>query len=524
MSLPRILQGRRTRLFLGLILNGLTQAGFALAGVIAFDRLAASFFRDLVALAAAATCAAVVFALRILQRRHGETFALSYIGEARGLLMSKLLDAPSDARIRLGLVTTRLGSDLLALKSWLAEGFAGSIAMGVSLAVLLAGAAAFYPGPAIALGAIVVLWGIVLLLVRRPLTRSIADARRLRGRLSAEAGDQIAARLTLAHFGRRSSELIRLQKRSDMLAGALVRRATWSELLRATPEWALPVAALSGVLMAGQSHGPAPLILLAALASSYLSRLSRAFDLHASSAQAIDRLSVLLKAPGLADVGGEAGIARGEPVLLDISSGDRRMQVAPGSLAVLSGGEAADRSQFLQSVARLRGGPLPDMSVNGRSLGAISIRDCRRVFTYVGPLLPLIRASVRENIMLGAPSSMTNDEAFEVARRLCVAKHAEEMDTMVESHAVPPALAFRLRLARALARRASVILFDDAVPTGESATLAAALEMARAGGVTVISAVALAEGQETTILPIGSPLRPSDNESEEMPELEDQAL
>jgi ABC-type multidrug transport system fused ATPase/permease subunit len=490
MSLPKILIGGRRWLFGWLVANGVVQAVLGLAIVRVFDNFYHAGFTGLGSVAAIFALGAGLYAGRILQRRHGEMFALDYVNETRCALMEKVLSAPDNARhVRIGLVTARLSGDLLSLKNWLADGLASGIVTGTMLTALLIGAAVLFPAIALILAAVVIPWAVIALILRPSLRDTIGKARRLRGKLANTAGDQVMTRLTLAHFGRTNPALENLVRRGQELSQTLVHRATISEALRATPDWALPIASLAGYLaLHGGTAAPrlAPLLLLLHMTGLQMSKLSRALDLYVASAVAKTRLTSVIDRPGLIDTasGKMPEFERGTPLKLDLALTDpdgmiQQIHIVPGSAISLTGGTQAWRSDVLMALARLRDGPSLSGTIGGSPIQEVSLKSWRKLVTLVSPRLPFIRGTIRKNLLIGAPSRTTDDAVLSLARRFGIASALRELEEPLDPYLMTDSQALAARLCRAILRAAPIILLDEVTRPADAAMIEDFLALAR---------------------------------------------
>ena len=107
--MPKLWTAGRLLRLCGLLAIGVLQALAAIAAVGAAARLLTQSGPLPFLLAAAATAGAVaVIALRVLQRRIAEQFALAYVRELRLALVSHVLRMPADGKsLRFGSVMTR---------------------------------------------------------------------------------------------------------------------------------------------------------------------------------------------------------------------------------------------------------------------------------------------------------------------------------------------------------------------------------------------------------------------------------
>lgn len=515
MKLPKVFEGRRRKLFAWLVLNGLIQAVLGLVAVFAFERFHASGFSEGAPVIVLMAVAAGLYVSRVLQRRHGEMFALDYVNETRLALLEKLLSLADNARgASIGLVTARLSNDLLALKSWLSDGLANSIVQCMTLLALLAGSAFLYPQVAIVLACVVLPWLLAVILLRPALRQAIAAARRQRGRLAVTAGDQVITRLTLAHFGRTTSALNAVSRRAASLTRELIRRATLSEAMRAAPEWALPIAALAALwLFGGGASAPpaaAPLLLLLGMTGTLLAGLSRAIDLEVAHRLAAERFSATFEAPGIdpSAAAEPCSLKRGKPaeMVLQWTGADGVVSVSsvpPGAVLSLAGGTAEQRSGVLAAIARLRDDPHLAASLAGQTARQISIRDWRRLVTLASPRLPLVRDTIAANLAIGAPSDTEDAAVLDLARQFGIVSAPEELQQQVEPLLVPVPQALAMRLCRALMRNASVILLDEVTAASDFALIERFLGLAKKRRITIVTSGCVLDG---TGAPIGEPL------------------
>ena len=147
--------------------------------------------------------AAGIIALRIVQRRLSEGFALDYVKDLRVALISHVIRMRIDTKpMRFGLIMTRLVNDMSAIKLWLASGLVSIIVAGSVLLTIAAYLAVSKPGVLLALVPAIGFWLVCILICIRPLNGRIRESRRLRGKLAAKSGGLVSGRLSLLLFGR----------------------------------------------------------------------------------------------------------------------------------------------------------------------------------------------------------------------------------------------------------------------------------------------------------------------------------
>ena len=306
-------------------------------------------------------------------------------------------------------------------------------------------------------------------------------------------------RLTLAHFGRTRPALDALSRQGQALSTALVRRATLSEALRAAPEWALPIASVVCLFAlntgtAAPAPATAPLLLLLGMAGAILAGLSRSIDLHLAKTLALTRLSTILEAQGVdqAAAATTPAVKRGQPVDMAISLTDaagnvRSFEIGAGAVVSFVGRQQEQRSSILAAVARLRDDPAVATAIGGVPSARIAIRDWRRMVTLSSPRLPLIRGTIRKNLMIGAPSDTAEDDVLGLAGRFGIAGEPGELDVSIEPNLLPVTGAMALRLCRSLLRRAPVILLDESISAADFPLIEEFLRLARERRITIVT-------------------------------------
>lgn len=503
---PLRLMSRRRGLKLGLLLlNGMLQAAASLAiaatGSALLDAQGGTIVNLITPALVAATPGAVPWAmggglilgsavlvgLRILQRRSAEAFALDYVHELRSALFKHVLALPkSNPKLRYGLVMTRILNDMSAVKLWLAYGLASLL---VSIAVLLpvVGFLAFaYPPLAVGVIPGIGIWALIVMMSASPLRRAIRESRRQRGRLAAFAGSALASRLALQHFGRSGPTIRAIERRSDRLNAALIRRATHSGLLRSAGELLYPtmILATAGFIGTGGAAVDTSLLgfgfVLTGLLAIQLNGAAQAVDYRLAHIEAMRRIEAILSEPtvGCRERQAEATIPRtqrGKGLRLEIDQvlpreGTRKnevqqafaINVEPGETIRVDSQDVTTRSRLFAMIAGLEEVDTGDIRIAGISIHDADLRWWRRTVTLISPSIPLVRGSFDDNVLLGAPSSTTEAFLMEVKTLfgLDVDDSVLTTDIRDDTH-VDPSILARLRAARGLMRSASVVLIDD---------------------------------------------------------------
>nr|WP_246415591.1 ABC transporter transmembrane domain-containing protein [Novosphingobium taihuense] len=234
----------------------------------------------------------LTFALEVLRRRLCEAIGWQEVAQVRARLFRRVLraDRADVARQRHGAMLQVFVGDLSARRQWWSDGLPRAVTAPVLLFALLAWAAWQSPAMAGWIGAMLAMGiasGAALL---RPLTRTVREVRRVRGRLSAFASDRIAHAASQAPAANERAEMRRLKRRSDALNRAALRRAWFTGSLRGLPHLVTSLILLIVLLNGGHVSGTIVVIGTAGLALSDLARAAELWIPARISARRIHRL------------------------------------------------------------------------------------------------------------------------------------------------------------------------------------------------------------------------------------------
>ncbi|RWN61324.1 hypothetical protein [Mesorhizobium sp.] len=236
------------------------------------------------------------------------------------------------------------------------------------------------------------------------------------------------------------------------------------------------------------------LLLLAGLTVGQLSDLARAADYRLAYVESRRRIASILARPVLADPV--------NPVPLPRSTSGRRLRIefhcrngtpsnvlgaAPGASILLGGDTPEARSALFSSIAGFEENSGLAVFLDDIPVDKISQRDRRRAITLLSPAIPLVRATMVDNIALGAPSATPQEEIIATASLCGLAVDGPpDSGQRLEPPQISAMQAARIRAARALVRSAAVLLIDDIDVCKDRDLLAAVLAHARAAQTTVI--------------------------------------
>ena len=207
-------------------------------------------------------------------------------------------------------------------------------------------------------------------------------------------------------------------------------------------------------ILAGRSMGPA----LAGI--GYVVRIGQVRE-------AQQRIENVLSLPGPDTGHASAGWEETETGLLVETENGERIAVRPGEIVEISGEPVECLSDFMKVAAGLQSMAGTRVSLDGQSLDDLSTADLRARVAYVPDRSVILPGSVLNNLTLFDPRY--NESARNLSNRLGLNSHFDKMRHGVltniggvASHKLDDGLVQRIGLVRALVRRPSVLLLDDA--------------------------------------------------------------
>jgi ATP-binding cassette subfamily B protein len=149
-----------------------------------------------------------------------------------------------------------------------------------------------------------------------------------------------------------------------------------------------------------------------------------------------------------------------EPVLRDIV-----LDLPPGQTMVLTGATGSGKSTLLQLVPRLADPTAGAVRLDGTDIRDLPLAGLRAAIGCAFEEATLFSASVRENVMFGAPDA--DDDAVEAALTAAQARFAYDLPWGLETRIGEQGIALsggqrqRIALARAILARPDVLILDD---------------------------------------------------------------
>jgi ABC-type multidrug transport system fused ATPase/permease subunit len=451
-TLPPILaQGRRT-IFLRLIFNGILQALMIVGSMLlvrhAFDVLLNPAFDDpevnlfdmtevgTIGFFALGLIACTVFAamLRLVEQVDAERLGQDYVHRVRISLYDhmKKCSPRTLSRRSSGGIMLRFVGDLSALRRWVSLGLA-RIVVATIVTVMALGFLA-YLDPYLAAGSFFILClGLIGNLRLGPkMHRTIIEARRLRGKLAGNINEKIQAFNVILAFNQTDRERRKYKKQSKDLCDAMISRAWAAGFMRVVSEGS-SAASMGLVLSFGalevftgkttSGNVVAAMAVVGFLSNAFLS-LGRVNEYHQSYRVSEQKIVEFLRtrtmrgrAASLPPLVITEGKVSFEGICLEESLFDISATAAGGSRVALEGANGSGKSTLMQIAARLIDATAGRVLIDNQDLAACNIHSVRSLIGIVSPDFPLLRGSVRYNLLYRRPQA--TEEEISKVKALC---------------------------------------------------------------------------------------------------------
>ena len=455
-------RARRIAAVAGLAVGQAMAAGLAaFATRDVFDALHTGGAVPAMALVAIAAAGGVIAAARIAERSIAERVGCEYAAALRERLFLHVARLPPSvvARRSRGGLALRFVGDLAAVRGWVARGLARLVSTAITLPssllviVLLDWRLALAAAVPLGLG----LGGLALM--RGPLHGAHRRLRRIRGRLAVEATERLAHGAALRLIGMVAAGRARLAARSRALTDAATTHARLAGAVRAVPDVVsgLAAAAILGIAaMADVSPAVAAGALAAlGLAVQPLRDLATVQDRHEAWRVAVARLDRALGVPALRSRTKPRCLPDMTRPALSIRS-PTAAGGTPAGLLVRRGGitmiEATTDAPGMLLLAAAGIEPLPGARI--RVFGCRPDSVPTGTVSYVGPASPILRGSLRRNLLLGLSGRHEDETLLGVIDRVGLAELAARLGGLDGSISEGGGNLGRLDGARLLAARA----------------------------------------------------------------------
>lgn len=467
-SLPQLWTARRLAQCCALAVGGVAQAiatlvlSVAAAALLGGDTGFANGHAKSLMIASALAAASLAF----FQFRYAEVFAVSYIHDLRLAFMKHVLLAPVENPPRkVGHVLTRVVNDMSAVKLWLSRGLIAFVSVVPMIGTIAAWLYFNAPSLLIVLSITVGVWSALVLIAMYPLTCAIRTTRNRRGAVAGFAGTIFQNRLDLLLNGRLGPTMMQLKRRSERLTRALITRATWSGVLRASGHLIFPVAAflyLTIPMSSERQASPTLFFMIASFISAQLTVMSFGFEYFQGSRIALKRVTNSLEKPALP----VEGFTRMRPadwqndiVIHDLEFEDEASQpicvsasFKCGQLSILSGLSSAGRLALVSALCGLTGeNSLVKISLGSRTFASINRPDIWRHVAALG--LDPFAKGIADGTPLGQSSRVSADEQTRVCDRFGLCEDGPTRYSFEKFNA--------LKATRILLRKPRIVIIDD---------------------------------------------------------------
>lgn len=457
-TLPSAFAGRRRGGIAALIaIAALEAAGLFWLTFILRDLISGRAAPDAVAISLLITVGLGAALFGWCARLLGEWIGQDYVASLRQRLFGALVAGPASRRRqgRYGTIMARLGGDLVGIKNWVGPGLASLlVGVGNGLAGAIAVGLLLGQGGAAVAGGILLV-ALVLIVAFGPVARAaLLRARQQRGLMSAQLGDLVLGGAAIEAFRLERRDARRLRRRNRKLISKVVRYTGWEAAALSLPVLVAPVAlalvfAVDGRAISSlraEPGGTAALIFSIGLVAGGLAQIARGLVLALEARVAMRRVTALVQ---MSAAGGPS--TKGRPSVAAVPPQQTRI----ATIGVI-GRDAADRNEVVAKVAeRLGCGPSAQLRV-----------------AVAAPDVPLERGRLRR-VVCPTKSRRRTDEISGLLRTLGTDDFAQALPDGFETWIdfagtdLPPALAARLRLVRAVLAEADLILVDDPWLTGD---------------------------------------------------------
>ncbi len=491
--LPSIFNKTSTPIFIRLACNGFAQAFATICTVLiirmGFDRLIVSnqVVDNAPVLkigAGLCFCAIMLGWLLTRERIDAEKIGQNYIHRIRMMLfrhMSRLGLRTLQQRSRGGVLLRFIG-DLNALKRWISLGLVRMLVAGISTFCSLTALAFINWRLALAAGIVLGAGAAYCLSLGKPIRDTTRESRRRRVYLATNISEKISNMAVVQVFGQARRETRRVNRQSGRLVTAQIKRAEKIGQIRGAT---LTITALAGaaVLLTGAREiglgQTTPGTVVAAMTivgmlTPALRDLSRIYEYWQDSRISVEKLEDFINIPkqraarsSLPELEPGPGHIELKGIKLNGLLHSINATAKSGSNIIVKGGNGTGKSTLLFMLSGLIEPDEGEILLDGQDIFKHNQDSVRRVISMVSPDLPLLRGTLRKNLLYRCSDVST--EEMERIWNLCgideiINTLPQGLDTRITEEGSNLSFGQRqkISLARAILGNPQVILLDEA--------------------------------------------------------------
>ncbi len=487
MRLPRLIAGRRKRVFYRLLLNGLAQGVLAVTAawlvMRLFDLVAGSAPASAALFVALGLTVAIGAWLRRSERIQAELLGQHYIRAVRQRLYKRLLNSSTRdlQRRHKGGVLLKFVGDLSALRRWVSLGLARLLVAGLAVSVAVSALLWLHWPFALGITLVLAASGGWILYRGAALRASIEHARRCQARLASNVTEKLHNLTTVQAFGQNRREQRLMRRQSNRLLWAALRKASQIGSVRAAIDAAaggciLMVLVLAALLPPdGLSPGMlAAVISIIGILTPPLRDLGRAQEYWlAAQVARVNILRVAAQTKRVSERPREnalrltGGVIELRNVTVRGALSGFTARASGGSRVAIVGANGSGKSTLLGLIGRLFDPDGGQILIDGQDIAKVRLSSLRAKVAYVSSEVPLVSGSLRKNLCYGAggvePARLNRllaDCGLEdLVERLpggLDARLAEGGSSLSQGERI------RVALARALLRSPAILVLDEA--------------------------------------------------------------